>query len=155
MSAVLNSLDAIQPSEAETLLARESSRALSRLAGRNKAVRVEAREEGQEDRATFILPATAVRLLLDILRQMAAGNAVAVTPVHAELTTQQAADILNVSRPFLVGLLEGGKLPFRKVGTHRRILCSDLMAYKRREDQARRRVLNELVKQAQELGLGY
>ena len=86
---------------------------------------------------------------------MAAGNAVAITPLHPELTTQQAADFLNVSRPFLVGLLEEGKLPFRKVGTHRRILYNDLMAYKQQEDQARRRVLNELAKQAQELGLGY
>ena len=126
MSAALSLPEAIQPNEAETLLARESSRALARLASHNKAVRVEAREEGQGEEATFVLPATAVRLLLDILGQMAAGNAVTITPMHPELTTQQAADLLNVSRPFLVGLLEEGKLPFRKVGTHRRILYNDL-----------------------------
>lgn len=155
MSAALRLPDPIQPSEPETLLAQESSRALSRLAGHNKAVRVEAFEEGEGGRATFVLPASAVRLLLDILGQMAAGNAVAVIPIHAELTSQQAADILNVSRPFLVGLLEEGKLPFRKVGTHRRVLYSDIVAYKRQEDRARRRTLDELTKQAQELGLGY
>lgn len=155
MSAVLSPREAIQPNEAEALLAREASRALARLASHNNAVRFEAREEGRGEGATFVLPATAVRLLLDILGQMAAGNAVTVIPLHPELTTQQAADLLNVSRPFLVDLLEEGKLPFRKVGTHRRILYNDLMAYKQQEDQARRRVLNELAKQAQELGLGY
>jgi excisionase family DNA binding protein len=155
MSAALSLPEAIQPNESETLLARESSRALARLASHGKPVRVEACEEGREEGATFVLPATAVRLLLDILGQMAAGNAVAITPLHPELTTQQAADLLNVSRPFLVGLIEEGKLPCRKVGTHRRVLYNDLMAYKQQEDQARRRVLNELAKQAQELGLGY
>lgn len=155
MSAALSLPKAIQPNESETLLAREASRALARLASHEKPVRVEACEEGQGEGATFVLPATAVRLLLDILGQMAAGNAVAITPLHPELTTQQAADLLNVSRPFLVGLLEEGKLPCRKVGTHRRVLYNDLMAYKQQEDQARRRVLNELAKQAQELGLGY
>jgi excisionase family DNA binding protein len=146
MSAALSLPDPVQPSESESQLARESSRALSRLAGHNRAVRVEALAEGDGGRATFVLPAPAVRLLLDTLRQMAGYNAVTVIAVHAELTTQQAADILNVSRPFLVGLLKEGKLPFRKVGTHRRILYSDLMAYKRREDQARHRVLDELAK---------
>jgi len=155
MSATQSVPRSVSPSGDETALAREASRALSRLAGCNAAMRVEAREEGQGEQVTFVLPATAVRLLLDLLGQMAAGNAVTVTPVRAELTTQQAADILNVSRPFLVSLLEEGKLPFRKVGTHRRILYSDLMTYKQQEDQARRRVLNELARQAQELGLGY
>jgi excisionase family DNA binding protein len=155
MSAVLSLPEAIQPNEAEALLAREASRALARLATHNRTVRLEAHEEGEGEEAIFVLPATAVRLLLDILGQMAAGNAVTVTPLHPELTTQQAADLLNVSRPFLVGLLEEGKLPFRKVGTHRRILYNDLMAYKQQEDQARRRVLNDLAKQAQEFGLGY
>jgi excisionase family DNA binding protein len=155
MSAVLSPPEAVQPNEAEALLASEAGRALARLASHNKAVRFEAREEGRGEGATFVLPAAAVHLLLDILGQMAAGNAVTVIPLHPELTTQQAADLLNVSRPFLVDLLEEGKLPFRKVGTHRRILYNDLMAYKQQEDQARRRVLNELAKQAQELGLGY
>jgi excisionase family DNA binding protein len=155
MFAALSPPETVQPSEAETLLAREANRALSRLVGRSRAMLVEAHEDGQRDRTTFLLPATAVRLLRDILGQMAAGNAVTITPVRAELTTQQAADLLNVSRPFLVSLLEEGKLPFRKVGAHRRILYRDVMAYKRREGQARRRVLQELAKQAQELELGY
>jgi excisionase family DNA binding protein len=86
---------------------------------------------------------------------MAQGNAVALAPLRAELTTQEAADYLNVSRPYLVGLLEKGQIPFRKVGTHRRIKFADLMAFFKRTEEERRRVMDELAAQAQELGLGY
>jgi excisionase family DNA binding protein len=106
-------------------------------------------------RASVPIPAAVLELLQGILAQMAQGNAVTLVPVHAELTTQQAADLLSVSRPFLIERLEQGEIPFRKVGTHRRIRMADLMAYKHAIDQQHAAALDELAAQAQELGLGY
>jgi excisionase family DNA binding protein len=76
-------------------------------------------------------------------------------PYHAELTSQQAADFLHVSRPHLVGLLERNELSYRKVGSHRRILFKDLVEYQQRSRVDRKKALNELAARAQELGLGY
>ncbi len=101
------------------------------------------------------LPAGAVDLLLELLGAMAAGRGVMLIPENAELTTVQAAEILNVSRPFLIKLLEDHKLPYRKVGKHRRILIEDVMRYKSNSDKERRAVLDELTAEAQRLGLGY
>ena len=101
------------------------------------------------------MPKEAFDLLLEILAQMANGNAVTIVPVQAEFTTQQAADFLNVSRPFLIELLEARALPHRKVGSHRRVRFEDLLRYKQADDAKRQTVLDQLAAQAQELGLGY
>ena len=98
------------------------------------------------------LPTSSLTLLVSILGELAAGNAVQVVPVHAELTTQEAANILNVSRPHMVKLLEEGELPFHKTGRHRRVLFADLMGYKNRRDSASSRAMQELADQSQELG---
>ncbi len=102
-------------------------------------------------RVTIPLPALA--LLADILREMSRGNAVMVVPYGKELTTQQAADLLNVSRPYVVKLVETGKLPARKVGPRRRVRFEDLMAFKHADDAQRRKVARLLTQQAEQLDL--
>jgi excisionase family DNA binding protein len=104
---------------------------------------------------TVELPTSALRLLVDILSELADGNAVKVVPIHAELTTQEAADLMNVSRPHLVKLLEMGDLPFHKTGKHRRVRFSDLMIYKKALEQASAAAREELAAQAQALQMGY
>ena len=104
---------------------------------------------------TLVLPTSALRLLVDNLGELAIGNAVKVVPVHAELTSQEAADLLNVSRPHLVKMLEEGAIPFTKTGRHRRIRFSDLMAFKQRRDEESQEAMEALANQAQELGMGY
>jgi excisionase family DNA binding protein len=101
------------------------------------------------------VPRAAYHLFLEVLAQLSNGNAVIIIPVHAELTTQQAAVLLNVSRPHLVQLLERKTIPYRKVGTHRRILAADVLAYKRRDEEERRKIARELTQLADGTGTGY
>ena len=144
------------PTEQETQLATDSSRQLATILGKRpkKVLPIRVLTDGGTGE-TVEIPLSAFRLLADILTQMARGNAVSLIPIHAELTTQEAADLLNVSRPYLVELLEQRKIPFRKVGSHRRVLFKDLMAYKKDIDRKRLKVLDELAALDQELGLGY
>src|SRR6516165_3238413 len=148
--------ETVAPTPDDTQIAQESSRRLTRfLAAKGRKplrVRIAPDDEPEE---TIAIPLSAFRLLNDILTEMAKGNAVTLIPVNAELTTQQAADLLNVSRPFLVEQLEKGVIPYRKVGTHRRILYKDLMDYKATMDRNRLKALDELAAQAQDLGMGY
>jgi excisionase family DNA binding protein len=101
------------------------------------------------------LPAGAVALLMEILEAMAAGRGVTIIPENAELSTVQAAEVLNVSRPFLIKLLEDGSIPHRKVGKHRRVRMEDVMSYKAAIDNEREAVLDQLAADAQDQDMGY
>lgn len=136
--------------------AKEALRQLAGLAAPGRATaQVRVRANGIALEQAVTVPQQAFELFLEVLGQMANGNAMTILPVHAELTTQQAADLLNVSRPFLIGLLEAGAIPHRRVGTHRRVLAADVLSFKRRNEAERRHVLDALAADAQQQGLGY
>jgi excisionase family DNA binding protein len=144
------------PSRKTSLEAQEALRILGGLGRKRHALqRVEIRAEGSSADLGVAVPKEAFELFLEILGQMANGNAVTIMPVHAELTTQQAADLLNVSRPHVVALLEENEIPHRMVGTHRRIRVADLLEYKKKDDAERAAALEELASEAQKHGLGY
>tara|TARA_B100001750_G_scaffold201346_2_gene176054 strand:- start:46 stop:396 length:351 start_codon:yes stop_codon:yes gene_type:complete len=116
-------------------------------------VHVRSEDPGRE--VDVVLPARIFDALLELLRHTAEGSAVTLVPVHAELTTQQAADLLNVSRPHLLELLEEGAIPFHRTGRHRRVLAQDLFAFRdRRRDQSRQ-AFEELAAVSQDHDLGY
>ena len=143
----------LPPSEREAVIARTSKQLLARYAREDQSLTVQVMDADHEE--PIELPAGAVTLLLDILGAMASGQGVTIIPEDAELTTVQAADILHVSRPFLIKLLDEGKIPYRRVGKHRRIRMEDVMNYKRATDQQREAVLDQLVADAQEQDMGY
>jgi excisionase family DNA binding protein len=146
-------LTSVPLSKEDVELARASGQRLAPLARKGRPLTMRVRDAGQE--VTIELPAGAVKLLQAILEDMASGRAVTIVPQNAELTTQQAADFLNVSRPFLVQLLEQKRLPFRLVGTHRRVRFEDILRFKENIDAERRKVLDQLAAEAQDLKMGY
>jgi excisionase family DNA binding protein len=156
MTALISEhFETIAPSEADARLARDSSRRLAtHNLGKRSSVRIQLLADGEEAE-TVTVPASALRLFLHLLVEMSQGNAVTLIPTHAEMTTQQAADLLKVSRPYLVKLLDEGKMPCRTVGKNRRVRFDDVMAYKRKDDEARAKILDQLTAEAQELEMGY
>jgi len=138
----------VVPDESDSELAATASRELARAAKASISVRM-------DDGTDLQLPKLVTPLLIKILTEMAQGNAVTLIPLHAELTTQEAANLLNISRPFLNKLLDRGALKFHKIGTHRRIRFSDLEEYRQAREQERAAAMEALAEQAQELGMGY
>jgi excisionase family DNA binding protein len=144
----------LPPNAKEAALARTVGQRLARYRARKKSLVVRVIDADQSEQP-LELPARAVALLIEILDAMAAGRGVSIIPENAELTTVQAAELLNVSRPYLIKLLTDRAIPHRKVGKHRRILMEDVMNYKKRIDREREAVLDELAADAQANDMGY
>ena len=147
------------PTDAEVAQAREAGRQLARLlpgpdAKGAAAAATPLRLVTDDNHHEMIsIPPGALRLMVDMLTQLGQGRAVTVLPQNAELTTQEVADYLNVSRPYVVGLIERNLLPARKVGTRRRVAFEDLVRYDEQQRAQRRAALDELARIEQELGL--
>ena len=150
MAQLLNGNEVVKPTKADSALAKVSSQQLAAHLG-NAGLRLELKTGTTSEE--LVLPPSALRLLVRILTEIGQGNAVTLTPIRAELTTQQAADLLNVSRPHLVKLLDEGAIPSRKVGSHRRVELEDLLVYKRDFLAKRHAALDELQALSQELDM--
>jgi len=143
----------IDPGDVDTEVAGRAARRISDyLSSHPGEDLIEALGEVGADDA-LVIPRPTVVMLAQVLSLLESGHGVQIIPEDAELTTQQAADVLNVSRPYIIGLLESGQIPFRKVGRHRRITFEALMEYKRQDDLKRRAAADDLADLSQELGL--
>lgn len=143
-----------RPSEEEIALARESSQKLSQLVSGHPSQHLQVHIGGHLSDAVEI-PASAVKILLQGLSEIGKGNEVRLVATNAELTTQEAAEILNFSRQYVVRLIDDGKIPSHKVGTHRRVRLDDVLAFKQKSDKERLEALKALVADGQELDMGY
>jgi excisionase family DNA binding protein len=153
MTVAFDPGEPVAPTAADALVARESARRLApELARANGTVQLRVGEPSGSTEPV-IIPTAAFRLLVTILAEMASGHAVRLIPHHAELTTQEAAELLNVSRPYVVRLLDEGRIPSHRVGTHRRVLFKDVITYRDEHRRARGAVLDRLTALDQELGL--
>lgn len=141
------------PTPADVEQAKVSSRTLSKYTDVDRVKLSLRGSNGESD--DLVLPGHVLQILLDVLSEMSKGNAISLIPHHQEVSTQEAANLLNVSRPFLVGLLEKGEIPFRKVGAHRRVLLTDIIAYKQQTDVQRAQALDDLTSLSQDEGMGY
>jgi excisionase family DNA binding protein len=132
--------------DAEELRAVQSETARLRLVGRPARL-VDSEGQGIE------LPEELFDLLVAAVEELNRGNGFSIVPMHARLTTAEAAELLNVSRPHLIKQLESGALPFTMVGTHRRVLLSDVLAYREARDRLAEEAMQSMTDQAEELGL--
>jgi excisionase family DNA binding protein len=151
---------ALKPTSPDSPLAQQAAlaaKALSAVARKRKSSTKRVALETKSDRETVRaeVPVEVFDFFVQVLSELAEGRAVTLIPQDQELTTQEVADILNVSRPYVVQLLENKKLPFRLVGTRRRVRFADVVDFKRRDDEGRRQVADELAREAEKAGLEY
>lgn len=150
---VFSTVSSVAPGEVEAQQAERALRRIKDYLGRHPEEPDPIEVLVECDGPSLVLPRPAVTLLAQILGQLAEGRGVSIVPSEAELTTQQAAELLGVSRPYLIGLLDEGEIHCRKVGRHRRIPLAAVLAYKRADDEQRRRAADEVGEIGQELGL--
>jgi len=137
-------------SQEEARLASDSARILAACHGHGNTARLRLIDDDKD----ITVPVKAIHMLADILQMMEQNQAVSIVPVNAELTTQQAADFLNVSRPYLISnLLDTGKLPFHMAGNRRKLYFKDLMDYKNKQRQESQQAMQALADMSQDLGL--
>lgn len=151
----MNHLQEKLPTAEEAALAKLSSQELSAVLETKSEVQTVSVTDEQGAVHNVQMPVSALRLLVDVLTELGEGNTVKFVPVHAELTTQEAADMLNVSRPTLIKLLDDNAIPYHRSGNRRKVRFTDLLQYKQRLESDRLHVLDELSALDQELGLGY
>lgn len=153
MAALAVNLDEVhEPSVDEIDAARTAARQFSRL-DHGASVSFTAEASGDANVEPITIPANIFRTIIKMLIEMGNGNAVAVVPVSAELTTQQAADLLNVSRPHLIKLLNEEVIPYRMVGTHRKLLAREVLNYREKTVMERRKALTRMTELDEEYGL--
>lgn len=154
-ATALTFTDEYIPTVEDAKKAESVMRNVSHFDGKNKASNFEFTLVLQNNSRNLQLPSHFMPFLMGVLNEIAHGNAVTLVPSNKEFTTQEAADILNVSRPFIIKVLESGEIPFYKIGTHRRIRAKDLMSFKKKLKEKSENALDELSKMAQEDKLGY
>jgi excisionase family DNA binding protein len=151
MPTLTNVNAVISPNPADAEMAKESGRSLTQRLGRIHGSMLEIRvgECGE----TVQLPQPAVQALLQVLTELGQGHSVTITPIHAQLSSEQAAELLNVSRPYLVKLIDEGSIPSRKVGVQRRLLLEDVIAYKKQLYAKQLAAMAEMTQLNEEMGL--
>lgn len=149
----IGSVSSVRPEDVDAEVAQRALRRIKDYLSKHPAEPEMIEVLVEHGEPALVLPRPAVTLLAQILAQLAEGRGVSVVPSQTELTTQQAADLLGVSRPYVIRLLENDEIPHRKVGRHRRVALADLLAYKRSDDEQRRKAADELGDLGQELGI--
>lgn len=151
----MTTLSTVLPSQEEAALAKLSSRELAAHVATRASTQQVALTSNDGQLQQVEVPVSALRLLVDILTELGDGNTVKLIPVHAEMTTQEAADVLNMSRPTLIKRLDEGVIPYHRSGNRRKVAYLDVVAYKKAMDDRRLQALDELSELDQTYGLGY